>query len=657
MQVATQGQLGIVETIMSRGLCGMAYAALAGQPMTFIGPTGLTLTFTTALYVWSAPRGLPFLPLYAWVGLWTAAFLMVAACVNLAGLIRYCTRFTEEVFNAFLGTTYIWTAVSSLAIALVTAAAAAAVGAPTAASAAASGLLSLVLGLSAFTLCEASCGLATSRYFSPALRNLVADFGPAAAVAAVSAFSVTAFARHLAEVPRLALPASGAISLGRPLLVPLLSLSLGYRLLAALPAFFLAILFFLDQNITVRTVNSPVNKLLPRATYHLDLFVLGLLTGITSLCGLPWMCAATVESINHVRSMTQYDLPRPSDVGQPGPLAATAGAADSDSGFPDSPAGDAAAQIADSLRKEFDDADIDGNGALSADEIVQILRAPDAEGKQLPSDVAARQAADVLRRYDYSVDGKLQFEEYVAWRSPPGETDDPTASTEAASSAAGSAAAPPGSDEKVIETRLSGFLVHAAVLGWIAGFERQDHGPPRPYHEIAPAPPSTAPPPSLHRPSTVSLPPCLLKTMCSVHRSTLSFVSRLRAVPIAVVHGVFLYLGQKVMSGNQFLQRLRALAVPLPTNLDTETESERSILVLGRKPVAMFTGLQLACLCTLWALKLQPALGMIFPAAIGILMFIRAQLLPRLFSRRELSVIDTPIWSIRAPTVSKRDIV
>ena len=90
MQVATQGQLGIVETILSRGVCGMIYAIFAGQPMTFVGPTGLTLTFTTALYLWAAPRGVPFLPMYSWVGVWTSIFMLSAACTNLAGLIRYC---------------------------------------------------------------------------------------------------------------------------------------------------------------------------------------------------------------------------------------------------------------------------------------------------------------------------------------------------------------------------------------------------------------------------------------------------------------------------------------------------------------------------------------------------------------------------------------
>ena len=51
-----------------------------------------------------------------------------------------------------------------------------------------------------------------------------------------------------------------------------------YRLLAAIPAVFLATLFFLDQNITVRTVNSPQNKLKKGAAYHLDLFALASIT-------------------------------------------------------------------------------------------------------------------------------------------------------------------------------------------------------------------------------------------------------------------------------------------------------------------------------------------------------------------------------------------
>ncbi|KAL3918895.1 MAG: hypothetical protein SGPRY_005830 [Prymnesium sp.] len=567
LQVATQGQLGIVETIVSRGACGMAYASLAGQPMTFIGPTGLTLTFTTALYAFTSPRAIPFLPMYAWVGLWTSLFLLLAAALDLSTSIRYCPRFTDEVFTAFLAPTHLFTASSALALHLSSAARAQALHLPSGPSSSSSALLALLLGLTTWRLCEASSSLATSRYGSPALRSLVADFGPAAAVGLVSALSMLPFARLLAEVPRLALPLAN--KLNRPLLVPLLSLPTPYRLLAAIPALFLAMLFFLDQNITVRTVNSPANKLCPRPTYHLDLAVLALLTGATSLAGLPWMCAATVESINHIRSMTDYAERRGGDSSPPNVRV-----------------------VEPRFREQFDEADVDNNGYLSAEEVVAILRQPDEKGKRMTPEKAAKQAGRrcpppssplQLATLSLPLPLKLLLDEFTAWRAS-------TYSSESTDSSVLTPPTPETVDERVVETRLSGFLVHAMVL------------------------------------------------------STLSFVSRLRVVPVAVVHGVFFYLGKK------FLERLRALAVPLPTNLDTDSESERSILVLGRPSVAMFTGLQLACLATLWALKLTPGLGMIFPAAIGVLMCIRAQLLPRLFTRRLLATIDTPIWSIRRRT-------
>lgn len=39
---------------------------------------------------------------------------------------------------------------------------------------------------------------------------------------------------------------------------------------------------------------------------HLDLLVLALLTAFQSLLGLPWLCAATVRSINHVKALHVY---------------------------------------------------------------------------------------------------------------------------------------------------------------------------------------------------------------------------------------------------------------------------------------------------------------------------------------------------------------
>ena len=37
--------------------------------------------------------------------------------------------------------------------------------------------------------------------------------------------------------------------------------------------------------------------------YNLDLFVMGGLTGLCSIFGLPWMCAATVRSVQHQNAL------------------------------------------------------------------------------------------------------------------------------------------------------------------------------------------------------------------------------------------------------------------------------------------------------------------------------------------------------------------
>ncbi|CAN0543099.1 unnamed protein product, partial [Ectocarpus sp. 12 AP-2014] len=52
--------------------------------------------------------GLPFLPVYAWVGLWTSAFLATLAFVGASNLIEFATQFTDDVFNALLSVNFIY---------------------------------------------------------------------------------------------------------------------------------------------------------------------------------------------------------------------------------------------------------------------------------------------------------------------------------------------------------------------------------------------------------------------------------------------------------------------------------------------------------------------------------------------------------------------
>jgi hypothetical protein len=82
--------------------CPQAYSVICGQPMAFIAPTGLTLAFISGLYRFCNYQGLPFFPVYTWVGFWTSAFMILLGVGGAGKYIRLCTHFTDEVFNALL---------------------------------------------------------------------------------------------------------------------------------------------------------------------------------------------------------------------------------------------------------------------------------------------------------------------------------------------------------------------------------------------------------------------------------------------------------------------------------------------------------------------------------------------------------------------------
>ena len=106
--------MGNVEFLLACGLGGMAYSVLSGQPMAFIAPTGLTLAFISPLYSFCTVYNIPFLPTYTCVGLWTSGFMMLVSITGAANLIKYCTKFTDDVFNALLSFNFIYEAVNSL---------------------------------------------------------------------------------------------------------------------------------------------------------------------------------------------------------------------------------------------------------------------------------------------------------------------------------------------------------------------------------------------------------------------------------------------------------------------------------------------------------------------------------------------------------------
>jgi hypothetical protein len=289
----TNGTMGIVEFLLSAGISGMAYAVLCGQPMGLIAPTGLTLAFIAGLFRFCTLRGLPFFPIYSWVGLWTSFFFVSLGLGGCSQLIRFCTRFTDEIFNALLSLNFIYEACSSLKRNFQ-------LSDP---SNLTMPFVSLGMALSTAYLTMKVATFDQSKYLNQKARTIVKDFGPVTVFVMMSILNQRSWIRSLG-VPTLAVSSTFQLAGSRPWLVDINGVPNTVKFLCAAPALLLTALFYMDHNISIRVVNNPDNKMKKGPAYNLDMIALGLITGGLSLLGLPWMCGATVQSLNHVRAMT-----------------------------------------------------------------------------------------------------------------------------------------------------------------------------------------------------------------------------------------------------------------------------------------------------------------------------------------------------------------
>ena len=323
----TNGSMGVVEFLLSCGLSGMvslwlfeaaaavfvflrprtqpilciplfvpvqAYSVLCGQPMAFIAPTGLTLAFISGLFRLCTLKGLPFFPVYAWVGIWTSFFMISLGMAGSSRLIRYCTRFTDEVFNGLLSLNFIYEAVSSLRRNFINAPDSSNLTMP---------FVALTEALLTFFATTKVIAFQTSKYFNQKARDTVKNFGPVGVIIAMALINQVPLIKSF-KVPTLSVARTFELAGGRDFLIPLTSIPMKFRLLCAFPAVLLTSLFFMDQNISVRVINNPDNKLKKGPAYNIDMVALGVITAALSVVGLPWMCGATVQSMNHLKAMT-----------------------------------------------------------------------------------------------------------------------------------------------------------------------------------------------------------------------------------------------------------------------------------------------------------------------------------------------------------------
>jgi len=302
---ATNGAIGTIEMISSTAACGFIYALTAAQPLTIIGSTGPVLAFVACLAQLGKATSLPFLPLYAWTGLWTSAILFLSSITSASNLVKYLTRFTDEIFSVLISTIFVIEAISDVGGTFTS---------PE--STFTKALLTLTIATVTYGTATVLKGLRNTVYFTKSIRNNLSNFAPTIGVVFGSLLARSARLAHGAEalLPALTIPSKFQSTSGRPWLIPLMDLPVWARFASFLPALMAVTLLFLDQNITVRLVNNPMYKMKKGRRkgnvldgMHADLLVISALTAVTSLIGFPWLVAATVRSISHVRALSKFD--------------------------------------------------------------------------------------------------------------------------------------------------------------------------------------------------------------------------------------------------------------------------------------------------------------------------------------------------------------
>ncbi|XP_029930677.1 anion exchange protein 2a [Myripristis murdjan] len=108
----------------------------------------------------------------------------------------------------------------------------------------------------------------------------------------------------------------------------------------------------------------------------------------------------------------------------------------------------------------------------------------------------------------------------------------------------------------------------------------------------------------------------------------------LRQIPLAVLFGIFLYMGVMSLNGIQLSERLLLLLKPPKYHPDhTYVRKVRTLRM------HLFTVLQVACLSLLWVV-MSTAAALAFPFVLLLTVPLKTLLLPRIFSRRELQCLD-----------------
>ncbi|XP_027333119.1 probable boron transporter 7 [Abrus precatorius] len=315
----TDGSLSTAETLASTAICGIIQSIFGGQPLLILGVAEPTVIMYTILFQFCKDRpelgAKLFLPWAGWVCVWTAFLLIMLAVFNACTIISRFTRIAEEMFGMLITVLFFQEAIKGLISEF---------GIPKAENPLleeyqfqwryTNGLLAIIFSFGVLLTAMKSRRARSWTYGTGWLRGFIADYGVSMMVVFWTGLSYTVPGKVPSSVPRrliCPLPWESA-SLYHWTVVKVLLLyklqdmgkvPLVYIFAALIPAVMIASLYFFDHSVASKMAQQKEYNLQKPPAYHYDIFLLGIMTLICGVLGLPPSNGVLPQSPMHTKSL------------------------------------------------------------------------------------------------------------------------------------------------------------------------------------------------------------------------------------------------------------------------------------------------------------------------------------------------------------------
>ncbi|XP_073021670.1 probable boron transporter 7 isoform X1 [Primulina eburnea] len=305
----TEGSLSPVETLASTAICGVIHAIFGGQPLLILGVAEPTIIMYTYLYNFaknSIGREL-YLAWAGWVCVWTALILFLLAIFNACSIITRFTRVAGELFGMLITVLFIQEAIKGVVSEFFI---------PKGENSSeenyqfqwlyTNGLLGIIFSFGLLITALNSRKARSWRYGTGSFRSFIADYGVPLMVVVWTLLSYSVPGKVPSGVPRrlfCPLPWESGSLYHWTVAKDMGKIPVGYILAAFIPAVMIAGLYFFDHSVASQMAQQKEFNLKNPSAYHYDIFLLGVMTLICGLLGLPPSNGVLPQSPMHTRSL------------------------------------------------------------------------------------------------------------------------------------------------------------------------------------------------------------------------------------------------------------------------------------------------------------------------------------------------------------------